>query len=335
MKAAIIDDEVRDQDRLAECFKRIRAELKEPMEVQKFLSGEEFLRAKDDSFDLICLDIDMKGKNGIQIAKEIRKNNTQVFIIFITNMAQMAIRGYEVQAFDFILKPVNYFSFSMKIKNLANLVNSRKTKKIIITTENGMRRITTDELRYVEVNGHYLYYHTGNEVLKKKMTMKDAEKELEQYSFCRCNNCYLVNLKYVECVERDDVNVGGVWLKISRPRKKEFLQALANYMEKNGRILESDILYGTAYSGVSGIYDACGKETSFLFADRIVFGNIYRRNFLLQYDLWNPGGRNCVFYLLGGVYCRCSAVLLEWIKGSGIGSGLLHDLCCGNAAYSF
>ena len=47
--------------------------------------------------------------------------------------------------------------------------NSRKTKKIIITTENGMRRITTDELRYVEVNGHYLYYHTGNEVLKKKM----------------------------------------------------------------------------------------------------------------------------------------------------------------------
>lgn len=76
MKAAIIDDEVRDQDRLAECFKRIRAELKEPMEVQKFLSGEEFLRAKDDSFDLICLDIDMKGKNGIQIAKEIRKNNT-------------------------------------------------------------------------------------------------------------------------------------------------------------------------------------------------------------------------------------------------------------------
>ena len=73
MKAAIIDDEVRDQDRLAECFKRIRAELKEPMEVQKFLSGEEFLRAKDDSFDLICLDIDMKGKNGIQIAKEIRK----------------------------------------------------------------------------------------------------------------------------------------------------------------------------------------------------------------------------------------------------------------------
>ena len=74
----------------------------------------------------------------------------------------MAIRGYEVQAFDFILKPVNYFSFSMKIKNLANLVNSRKTKKIIITTENGMRRITTDELRYVEVNGHYLYYHTGN-----------------------------------------------------------------------------------------------------------------------------------------------------------------------------
>lgn len=99
--------------------------------------------------------------------------------------------------------------------------------------------------------------------------------------------------------------------------------------------MESDILYGTAYSGVSGIYDACGKETSFLFADRIVFGNIYRRNFLLQYDLWNPGGRNCVFYLLGGVYCRCSAVLLEWIKGSGIGSGLLHDLCCGMQHIAF
>lgn len=190
----------------------------------------EFLSSKDRQYDLVCLDIDMEGRDGIETAKEIRKQDEEIQIIFVTNLAHMAIRGYEVRALDFILKPVNFYSFSMKIQNAISMIQNKKSKTIVISTMNGVVRFSTNELYYAEVDGHYIYYHTKDGSYKQKQSMKELEDLLAGLSFKRCNNCYLVNLKYVDAVDRDDVKVGGEWLKISRPRKKEFLQALANYM---------------------------------------------------------------------------------------------------------
>ena len=200
------------------------------MHVDAFASGEEFLSSKDRQYDLVCLDIDMEGRDGIETAKEIRKQDEEIQIIFVTNLAHMAIRGYEVRALDFILKPVNFYSFSMKIQNAISMIQNKKSKTIVISTMNGVVRFSTNELYYAEVDGHYIYYHTKDGFYKQKQSMKELEDLLAGLSFKRCNNCYLVNLKYVDAVDRDDVKVGGEWLKISRPRKKEFLQALANYM---------------------------------------------------------------------------------------------------------
>lgn len=86
------------------------------------------------------------------------------------------------------------------------------------------------------MSGHYLYYHTPEGVFTQKASMKEAEDKLTALSFKRCNNCYLINLKYVDCVNKDEIQIAGEWLKISRPRKKEFLQALANYMGGIDRI---------------------------------------------------------------------------------------------------
>ncbi len=230
IKIAVIDDEKDERERLLGYYQRLRTEVNEELDIHTYLSGDEFLNTEDIFFDLICLDIDMGGLDGISTAKEIRKKDTQVIIIFITNMAQMAIRGYEVQALDFVVKPVNYYSFSMKMSNAFNMIHNRRSRDIILTTTGGMQKISTDDLYYIEVNSHYLYYHTKDEVLRQKASMKQIEDRLEGLSFKRCNNCYLVNLKYVSCVNKDDLKVGENWLKISRPRKKEFLQALANYM---------------------------------------------------------------------------------------------------------
>jgi len=230
IKIAVIDDEKEERERLLGYCQRLRGESKEVLDIHVFLSGDEFLEKSDISFDLICLDIDMDGRDGISTAKEIRKTDEHVIIIFITNMAQMAIRGYEVQARDFIVKPINYYSFVMKMTDAFNMIRNRKVRNIILSTADGMRRISTDDLYYIEVSGHYLYYHTKEQVFRQKASMKDIEDRLAGLSFKRCNNCYLVNLKYVDCVNKDDMKVGGDWLKISRPRKKEFLQSLANYM---------------------------------------------------------------------------------------------------------
>lgn len=230
VKIAVVDDELHERETMSQYYKELQRELRTELDVSFFASGDEFLSKYKGSYDLICLDIDMEGRDGISTAKEIRKMDDRVTIIFITNMAQMAIRGYEVQALDFVLKPVNYYSFAMKMRNAFHIIGNKKSRNIVIPTTNGMQRISTDDLYYAEVNGHYLYYHTAGEVFRQKATMKELEDKLEGLSFKRCNNCYLVNLKYVDCVNKDDLKIGGEWLKISRPRKKEFLQALANYM---------------------------------------------------------------------------------------------------------
>ena len=175
----------------------------------------------------------MEGKDGVSTAAEIRREDQDAVIIFITNMAQMAIQGYSVQALDFVLKPVSYYSFAMKMRSAVQIVSSRqsrKTRKIMVNTSGGIQVISSDRLYFIEVERHYLYYHTPDGVFRQKAALKDLENNFNGLSFVRCNNCYLVNLKYVECVDKDNVKVGGTWLRISRPRKKAFLQAITCYM---------------------------------------------------------------------------------------------------------
>lgn len=230
IKIAVVDDERVERETLHQYYQKLQIEIHEELNIHAYGSGEELLKDYDGSFDLICLDIDMGGKDGISIAKEIRKQDEQVLLIFITNMAQMAIRGYEVQALDFVVKPVNYYSFAMKMANAVTIINNKKSRNIVMNTTHGIQKISTDALYYAEVNGHYLYYHTADGVFRQKTSMKELEDSLEGLSFKRCNHCYLVNLKYVDCVNKDDLRIAGEWLKISRPKKKEFLQSLANYM---------------------------------------------------------------------------------------------------------
>ncbi len=230
IKIAIVDDEKQERDIMVEYYKRIQQEIAEEVSAICFSSGENLLKDYDYSYDIVCLDIDMDGMDGIRTAKKLREKDMDVIIIFITNMAQMAIRGYEVQALDFIVKPVNYFSFAMKIKNAVNIINNGKNRNIMISTVSGIQKISTNELLFAEVEGHYLYYHTVKGVFRQKSSLSELESKLKGLSFKRCNNCYLVNLKCVDSVSKDDLKIGDICLKISRSKKKEFLQALANYI---------------------------------------------------------------------------------------------------------
>ncbi|MCD7867767.1 MAG: LytTR family DNA-binding domain-containing protein [Clostridiales bacterium] len=230
VKIAIVDDERDERDLLRSHFRKLQEEIREEFELCEYSSGLELLENMDREFDLICLDIDMEKMDGIQTAREVRRLDSQVLIIFITNLAQMAIQGYEVRALDFIVKPLNYYSFSLKIKSAVDIIANRKVKNILIGSAGELRRISTDDLYYAEVFSHDLFYHTKDGVYKQRAPLKELEDNLRGLSFKRCNNSYLVNLKYVDCVEKGRIRIGGEWLRISRPRRKEFLQALANYM---------------------------------------------------------------------------------------------------------
>ena len=230
IRVAVVDDNPKDRKTLKNCFAKITEELGQQFTVIEFESGDAFLAGFDRSYDIICLDIDMPGKNGIDTAAAVRRLDQDVLILFVTNLAQMAIRGYEVQAYDFLIKPINEYSFAMKIKNAVRTFGRRRCTTIVIPNAGGLEAFSTGELLYAEVQGHYIYYHTKMGTLRQKGTLKELERKLEGLSFSKCNQCYLVNLDYVSSIRGDEVKVGLDWLRISRSRKKVFLEELSNYL---------------------------------------------------------------------------------------------------------
>lgn len=231
IKIALVDDQQGELDTLCGHFRSLKSDIRQELEVYTFRSGEAFLETYDFSFDLVCLDIDLGGgRDGMEVARELRRRDEQVILLFITNMAQMAVQGYEVRALDFVVKPVNYYSFAIKMQSAIQMATRRKVRNIIVTTGTGMEKFSTDELYYAETNGHYISYHTKRGVLRQKGSMKELQAKLAGLSFHLCNQSYLVNLNYVSAVNKDDVRVGTEWLKMSRPKKKAFLSALTNYL---------------------------------------------------------------------------------------------------------
>lgn len=180
--------------------------------------------------DLVFLDIRVPDMLGIDVARKIREMDDRAIIVFITSLTQYAIDGYSVGAFDYILKPINYAAFSAKLTRALRILSYRKTEVILeLRTKQSGSRIAADAVTYIESSGHDIYIHTGDKELRQWGTLGKFEELLKNAHFSRCNTSYLVNLKYVQGIRKDEVIVNDKALPISRSRRKEFLTALAQY----------------------------------------------------------------------------------------------------------
>ena len=199
---------------------------------QIFSDGSDFVAVAPGKWDLILLDIEMPRLDGLSTARRIREQNGDVPIIFITQMAQYAINGYEVGALDYILKPVSYPVFSAKFRRAQQIIQKRQPKSVSVTSGGVTMQLSLDQLYYIEINNHTLTYHTvdGSYSATGSKTIHALETELFHHGLFRCNQCYLVNLKFVTQIEKDTVLLrGGTELTVSRSRRKAFLQALNAY----------------------------------------------------------------------------------------------------------
>ena len=142
------------------------------------------------------------------------------------------MKGYAVEALDYVLKPINYFAFSQRIDRALGRMVKRKAKYINISTKSGIRKIEIPDIYYIEIQDHDLYFHTKSGEYSQRGTMKEIEEKLEKESFFRCNKCYLVNLEYVTGIEENNVLVGNEKVQVSRARKKELLDVLNDYLNE-------------------------------------------------------------------------------------------------------
>ena len=229
-RAIIVEDEPAEAQRLQSLLMRYGKENGASFDVKTYTSALTFLADYNKTADIVFMDIELPDVNGMEICRRLRKQDTEVVIVFVTNMAQFAVQGYEVEAQDFIVKPAQYGEFSLKLKKALNRIENKKDQYIVLSCSGTLRRLSVKELYYVEVVEHLVIYHTEGGNIEVTGSLKGAEQLLEGRGFLLCNNCYLVNLRFVrEMRDGDAVLANGEALRVSRNKRKAFLQALADF----------------------------------------------------------------------------------------------------------
>ena len=232
IRIATVEDDGRDREALITHLHRYEKENNLKFNITEFQDGEDIITNYAAEYDLILMDIEMTFLNGMKAAEKIRELDTDVVIVFITNAPQYAIQGYKVNALDYMLKPISYFSFSETMSRALRKVKTKEKEYIAISMKGGKMKLDVSKICYVEVQDHLLFYHTTEGSFSTKGTMRDVDGQLDPRRFFRCNRCYLVNLEYVENYQGSDISVNGTVIQVSRSRRKPFLDVLNEYLNE-------------------------------------------------------------------------------------------------------
>lgn len=230
IQIAIVEDKITCTNLLKEHIEKFFEEKGEDFQIECFTNGVQFIMNYRPVFDIVFMDIEMPGQDGMETAKQLRNMDENVCLIFVTNMAQFAIKGYEVSALGYIVKPVSYFELSTNLKKALVRIEKNEKSEIFVRINDEVKRIPIKHLKYIEVRDHSLIYNLLENSFEIRGALKNIEDKLVPLGFARCNSCYLVNLKHVSSIQKNTIAIGKNILQISRNKKKDFLTSLANYM---------------------------------------------------------------------------------------------------------
>ena len=229
---ALIEDRQEEADNLVSVLNRFFQEAgnKEEYSLERFVSGEDFLKSYRPIYQVVFMDIDLPGENGYQASQQLRKIDEDVLLVFTTRLANYALHGYEVSAFDFMVKPYEYPIFKMKMDRILKKLSLTQEEKIeVMDTDRQRVVLPVSHIQYIEVMNHNVLYHTSDGIFHSRQTLSSVEEKLKEKGFAKPNNYSLVNLRMVKNVKQEVIDVNGTSLRMSRSKKKEFLDALAKY----------------------------------------------------------------------------------------------------------
>lgn len=245
MNLALVDDMEYDLRNLQNLIIEYFSNRDMKFRVSLFSSGEQFLDAFGPQvFDTIFLDNILDGINGMDVARHVRTIDGDVPIVFITTEESYALEGYEVQATDYIIKPVK----KDRLFSVMDRLNKKyRPRNIIEIKESRMtRQLYLDDILYVRSSGHFLEIQTTMGSLKPYMTMEYFQSMLKdrgEYGdaalglrFQNCCRGYVVCLDHVRSLDSSDFLMSdGSRVPISRPKYKEMQTAYANYLFRRTR----------------------------------------------------------------------------------------------------
>lgn len=230
IRIAVVEDEDSAEQSLRENLESWNVQKKYSFHIERYRSAEDFLEKYDSGFDVVFMDIELNGMDGVRAAKKLREFDEQVVLIFVTNMKKYVVSGYEVGALNYIVKPINFFSFSLTMDRCMRRLESRGADSICVKIPYGFKKIQCSDIYYVDIVKHELLFHTVSGGVKTYGNLKEWENKLESFGFVRCNASAIVNLRHVESVIGDDIHIGGDVIRISRTKKKSFLETFTMFI---------------------------------------------------------------------------------------------------------
>jgi len=199
-------------------------------QVDTFSSAEAFLFHYEDEkdYDILLLDVEMGGINGVDLAKKVRRGDETVQIVFITGYSDYIAEGYEVAALHYLVKPLCEEKFTAVLNRAVEKLR-RNARTLLLEGPEGMARIPFYEIRYVEVRQNYVTVHAKEDYMVKR-TLSDLERELDD-SFCRTGRSFIVNLARVRRVTRTEVHMDdGTAVPLSRGMYEKVNRAIISRM---------------------------------------------------------------------------------------------------------
>ncbi len=231
-RIAMVEDNTEARAAIKVHCSRFADETGTELHVAEFSDAVSFLEHYRPVYDLVLLDVELPYLLGTEAARRLRELDPVVMLVFITNMAQYAIHGYEVNAVDYLLKPVPYVRFRALLGKLIRRLDAETGSEVTIRTPKGLVRVRERDILYVTAEDHLLLYHTADGIVESWDTLKTAETVLSAERFFRIGKSAIVNLYAVKVVDGDRVRVGDTTLSVGRGRKKDFWTALQNALER-------------------------------------------------------------------------------------------------------
>jgi len=229
LRIGICDDESHFRKTLNEAIIKILYRQGIDHSIIYFSSGEELLGGYID-IDILFLDIQMDGKNGIETAKEIRKRDENVCIIFISAFPEYAAEGYKVNAFRYITKPFDERELEAELTGAIREVKRADGISLTIKNDKGAFRILSSNVIYIEVKGRRTVIHTTDEEIESNEALSKFESKLTSQFFYRCHQGYLINLRYIDSVAENSIALRGDGsVPLSRYKKRGLMQMLTSY----------------------------------------------------------------------------------------------------------
>lgn len=231
LRIAICDDEMTARDHLRFQLEKVISEPEEKI-VYEFSSGEgaaKWIKKHPGEIDLLLLDVEMKGMDGLKTAAEIRKSDTQILIAFVTGFTDYVFKGYEVNAMDYIVKPASLEQIGRLLTRVRDWLQKKKQDFFTIHNVDGTYRFALSQICYFYSEKRLVYLVTKEAQYSFYEKLNIVEEQLRG-KFIRIHQRYLVNPEYVNYIGSESVTVKEVVLPVSRSLKEEATRKLAMYL---------------------------------------------------------------------------------------------------------